>query len=159
MRDVAIGVGIMSREVPEDCKHGDFATHWYHLMVGRPVPYRVGGATFFDVPLFHCMAPEAKGRVGKRPSFGTGVVTKYQRVLRPAQGFVTTVLSRTQTVFGVQWRRLDRHLGRAAGPPVQDPQPLAGPEEEARQQARRDLRVQARAAASSSGTSAFPFLP
>ena len=144
MRRAAIAQGVMSSDVPDVATDPAFATAWYHLMVGRPVPYRVNGVTFFDVPLFHCMAPGAKERVERRPPFAVGALSKYAKVLQHAQSFVVEVLSRTQRVFGVESqlvaRNLDRATARTGHQGLRDPRPLTGAAENTRRAARAALR-------------------
>ena len=145
MHQTAITLGIMSADTPSNATEPSYATLWYHLMVGRPVPYRVGGITFFDLPLFHCMAPDAQARLGRRPAFGAGALSKYARVLRHAHTFVISVLSRTQRVFGAEGELIARNIARAGArlsvaSGIRDPEPLSGPEETARQAARAALR-------------------
>ena len=144
MRRAAIAQGVMSNDVPDVATDPAFATAWYHLMVGRPVPYRVNGVTFFDVLLFHCMAPGAKERVERRPPFAVGALSKYAKVLQHAQSFVVEVLSRTQRVFGVESqlvaRNLDRATARTGHQGLRDPRPLTGAAENTRRAARAALR-------------------
>ena len=123
MRSAAIRQGLMSSDVPVECTSPEFVNLWYHLMVGRPVPRRVGPLAFVDALVFPSMEADAPRRIFRRPSVSPVDLQRYFAVLDGARQFVVEVLRRTQDVFGVVRRST---FGARIDPDVVNPLPPSG---------------------------------
>lgn len=103
MRQVAIDVGLMDVDTPDGVDAPGYTELWYHLMVGHPVPRRVGPRqlAFVDALIFPSMEVDAIARTARRPSVARPDLRRYYRVLDASKGFLITVLRRTQESFDV----------------------------------------------------------